>query len=339
MSSMDVFNSSAFSMRTLTGTVEKMDYIPQLLGQLGIFEPQPVRTRAVFVERRNETLALIPDSPIGAPPEELNKSKRDAVPLGLTRLTKGFTLYAEEVQGLRAMGSETDLMTVQAEYLRLMGRVRDDMELTHEHHRLGALQGKLLDADGTSVIQNYFTTFGVSEPTAIDFALTTATTNIRGKCQQVIRAMARKAKGAFTPATRVHALAGDTFYDGLINHPLVRETYLNWEAAADLRNSTAFQSFTFGGITWHNYQGTDDNSTVAVPVNEAKFFPVGARGVFKVAYGPAEFGDFVNTLGIPVYAMNILDRDRNAWTRGELYSYPLYFCQRPDLLQKAIGNA
>ncbi|MBY8918816.1 major capsid protein [Nitratireductor sp. L1-7-SE] len=339
MASMDVFNSSAFIMVSLTGAVDKIDYKPQLLGQLGIFEPMPVRTRTVFVDRRNGSLTLIPSSPTGAPPTELEGDDRDAVSLRTTRLAKSFTLYAEEVQGIRQFGSETELMQVQAEYMRRMARIRDDMDLTHEYHRLGALQGKLLDADGTTVIYNYFTEFGIAEPSAIDFALTTDTTNVRGKCSQVIRLMQRAAKGAFTPATSVHALVGDTFYDNLIDHPNVRDTYKNWAAASELRQNLTFRSFPYGGITFHNYQGTDDNSTVAIAANEAKFFPVGARDVFKKAMAPAEFGPYVNTAGQDVYALNIPDRDRQAWTKGELYSYPLYFCQRPSVLQKGIGNA
>lgn len=338
MASMDIFKTSAFSMTSLTGAVEKVDYKPSLLGELGIFEPMPVRTRAVFVDRRDGALTLIPSSPTGAPPEELVKDDRDAVPLKTTRLAKAFTLYAEEIQGIRQFGSETEMMQVQAEYMRRMARIRADMELTHEYHRLGALQGKLLDADGTTVIYDYFTQFGVSEAAAIDFALTTDTTDIRGKCAGVIRAMARASKGAITNTTTIHALVGDTFYDNLISHPNVEKAYLNWSAAADLTQNKAFGAFKFGGITWHNYRGTDDNSTVAIAANEAKFFPVGANGVFKKAMAPAEFGPYVNTAGRDVYALNIPDRDRQAWTRGELYSYPLYFVQRPDVLRKAVGN-
>jgi len=335
---MDIFNSSAFNMVSLTGAVEKIDYKPQLLGELGIFEDMPVRTRTVFIDERNGQLALIPSSPTGAPPEELVKDNRSARPFQTTRLAKGFTLYAEELQGIRAFGSETELMQVQAEYMRRMARVIDDMELTHEFHRLGALQGKLLDADGTSVLYNYFTEFGISEPSAIDFALTTDATDVRGKCHALTRSMARSSKGAFTPQTEVHALAGDTFYDNLIKHPNVEKTYLNWAAAAELRENSAFGMFRFGGIVWHNYRGTDDNSTVAIAPNEAKFFPVNARGVFKKAMAPAEFGPYINTLGRNTYAINVLDRDRQAWTRGEQYSYPLYMCARPDVLRKAVGN-
>lgn len=339
MASMDVFSGSAFSMVSLTGAVNKMDFIPQLLGSLNIFEPMPVRTRDVWVDQRDGALTLIPVSPVGAPPSELEGDLRKAVPLRTQRLAKGFTLYAEEVQGIRAFGAESEYQSVQAEYLRRLSRVRDDQELTHEYHRLGALQGILLDADGTSVIYNYFDEFNVTEATAIDFALTTDTTDVRGKCASVVRAMARSAKGVFTPSTQVHALAGDTFFDNLIKHPKVRDTYLNYAAAADLQEGKAFGSFTFGGITFHNYRGTDDNSTVAIGANEAKFFPVGARDVFKKAMAPAEFGPYVNTPGLPTYAINIVDREREAWTRGEIYSYPLYFCQRPDVLRKAIGNA
>ena len=339
MASMDIFNSSAFSMTSLTGAVSKVGFKPQLLGSLGIFEPMPVRTRTVFVDRREDKLVLIPSSPVGAPPKELVVDPRNAVPLKTTRLAEGFTLYAEEIQGIRAFGSESEFAQVQTEYLKRMAKVRDDMDLTHEYHRLGALQGLLLDADGTTVIYNYFTEFGVTEAAAIDFDLdnaSPATGALRKKCAEVIRSMARSAGGAFTPSTTVHALVGDAFYDDLISHPEVEKTYLNWAAAADLRRDKTWQAFTYGGITWHNYRGTDDNSTVAIDPDEAKFFPVGARDVFKKAMAPAEFGPYVNTLGQDTYAMNIPDRDRQAWTRGELYSYPLYFVQRPDVLRKGV---
>lgn len=339
MASMDIFNSSAFSMTSLTGAVNKVGYKPQLLGSLNIFEPMPVRTRTVFVDRREGKLTLIPSSPVGAPPKELGVDPRNAVPLKTTRLAEGFTLYAEEIQGIRAFGSETEFAQVQAEYLKRMASVRDDMDLTHEFHRLGTLQGLLLDADGTTVIYNYFTEFGVTEAAAIDFDLDNAnpaTGAIRLKTAEVIRSMSRSAGGAFTPGTTIHALVGDAFYDALITHPEVEKTYQNWAAAADLRQDRTWQAFTYGGITWHNYRGTDDNSTVAIDPDEAKFFPVGAKDVFKKAMAPAEFGPYVNTLGQDTYAMNIPDRDRQAWTRGELYSYPLYFCQRPDVLRKGV---
>ncbi|MDX3929218.1 MAG: major capsid protein [Shinella sp.] len=334
MLSMDAFNNRAFSMTSLTAAVNKVDFVPDLLGSLNIFEPVPVYTRSIAVERKEEGLSLIPTSPLGAAPRETDRDGRDIRDFRTTRLADSFTMYAYEVEAIRAFGTESEFESLQVEYASRMAKVRGNMDLTHEFHRLGALQGKLLDADGVTVIYDYFDEFNIAEPAAISFELDVAGTDVRGVCQQVIRSMARSAKGAFTPATQVHAIAGDQFYDDLIKHPTVVATYQNWAAAEALREKTAFETFYFGGITWHNYRGTDDNSTVAVPVDQAKFFPVGAKDVFKKAMAPAEFGPFVNTRGQDTYALNIVDKDRQAWAKGELYSYPLYLVTLPEVLRR-----
>ena len=334
MATMDIFNNSAFSTTSLSGFVQKMPYVPQLLGSLNLFTPKPVRTRNIFVDRTEGGLTLIPTSADGAPPESLDSTTRDAVALKTRRLAKQFTIYASELDGIRASGTESELMAVQTEFNSRMLRIRADMELTHEHHRLGALQGLLLDADGSTVLYDYATEFNEAIPTATSFELDVATTDVIGICKDIARSMARSGKGALAGAT-IHSLAGDDFYDGLVTHPNVEKFYLNQMAATALRDQAAiFESFTIGGITFHNYRGTDDNSTVAIPTAEAKFFPIGATGVFEVAYSPLESIGFVNTPGQPLYAMNIPDRDRNMWVKGELYSYPLYMCSQPRVLRR-----
>ena len=337
MPTMDVFNSDAFSMTSLTGTVDKIDFVPGYLGELGVFEPEPVRTREVYVDVRDGQVTLIPDSPLGSPPESLERDERSAVPLRLTRLAKEFTMYAYEIEGIRGFGTEDGFVNLQAEYLRRMARLRDDLELTKEYHRLGAVQGILLDADGTTVIRNYFTDFGISQPAGITFAFSTDSTDVKAVCHSVVRAMTRAARGAFNPRTRIHAICGDEFYDNLISHPNVEKFYIQWSAAEGLRNTGPFESFRFGGITFHNYRGTDDNSTVAVSPRKARFFPTGARDVFKEAMGPAEFGPYMNTLGRDVYALNVVDQQRQAWAKGEVYSYPLFLCQRPEVLREGMS--
>lgn len=336
MATMDIFSNSAFSTTSLSGAVEKMDYTPQLLGSLGIFDPEPVRTRSIFVDRVEGGLTLIPTSADGAPPAVLGKEDRDAVSLRTTRLAKRFTIHAHELDGIRAHGSESELTGVQREYARRLGRIRNDMEITHEHHRLGALQGVLLDADGSTVIYDYSTEFNEAIPAATSFELDVAGTDVHKKCKDIARGMARSGKGALAGAS-IHALAGDDFYDALISHPNVEKFYLQQQAANSLREAQGqiFESFRVGGITFHNYRGTDDNSTVSIPAAEAKFFPVGARDVFKVAYAPLEAIGFVNSPGQSVYAMNIPDRERNMWTMGEIYSYPLFMCQQPRVLRRA----
>ena len=71
MATMDIFNNSAFSTTSLSGFVQKMPYVPQLLGSLNLFQPTPVRTRNIFVDRTTGGLTLIPASADGAPPRRV----------------------------------------------------------------------------------------------------------------------------------------------------------------------------------------------------------------------------------------------------------------------------
>lgn len=101
----------------------------------------------------------------------------------------------------------------------------------------------------------------------------------------------------------------------------------------------AFGSFRYGNIDFINYRGTDDKSTVAINDDECQFFPVGAPDAFKVGFSPAEFLPFVNTSGQDVYALIVIDKERQAWARPEVYSYPLFMCTRPGMLQRGKRKA
>lgn len=333
MATMNIFNAPEFSVTSLSGMVEKLPYAPSLLGSLNLFEPMPVRTRNIMIERRDGGLQLIQTSADGAPPEVLEGDDRDMVMLRTTRLTKRFTLYAHELDGIRAFGSETELMSVQTEYQRRAARLKADMSVTHEHHRMGALQGVLMDADGTSVIRDYFEEFEVDRPAVVNIDFRRSATGLRMKLNQIAREVIRTSGGAVTEGTELHVLIGDAAYDSLITHPEVERLYLNWSAASELAGRKIFDSFRFGGFVWHNYRGTDDGSTIGVPTNGGRMFPVGARDVFKKAMAPLETLDFLGTMGQDTYMLNVPDRDRNMFTKGEIYSYPLYICQRPDVLR------
>jgi hypothetical protein len=191
------------------------------------------------------------------------------------------------------------------------------------------------------VIRNWFTEFGISQPAEVDFDLDNASPAsgaVRTACNGIVRATIRASEGAWVEGqSYAMGLCGDTFWDNLTSHSEVRQTYLNQAAANELRNGvgTAFGMLQYGNITFVNYRGTDDNSTVAVDTNKCKFFPVNAPGAFIEAYSPAEFFPFVNTPGQDVYAMVLLDDDRQAWVRPEMYSYLLPICTRPGMLQRA----
>lgn len=348
MATMDVFNSNAFSMISLGAAIEKVDHIPNFLGRLNLFTPKPIRTEVAMVEERSGVLSLIQTSERGAPLEQRTTEKRTVRSFRAPRIAKGDTIQASEIQGIRAFGSESEFVQVQQEVMRryagsgtgpVAGTLLGDIEATWENMRLGAVQGIVKDADG-STLHDFFTEFGVAQPAAVDFDLDNANPtmgDVRAKCDAIVRAVKRAAKGCWLEGSSyVMGLADDTFWDALIKHAEVRDTYLATQEASDLRQGTAFSdNFRFGGIRWVNYQGTDDNATIAVPAGTAKFFPVNAPGAFEVYWTPGEFLDVVNTLGKPVYPKIVPDRDRNAWVKVEAYSYPLFVPTRPLMLQRA----
>lgn len=338
MASLDIFHQDAFTALQLTAAVEKVPFQPGYLTGLNLFDPMPIRTKALAVEERAGVLNLIQTSPRGAPLSERTTERRKMRYFDVPRIAKEDTLYADELQSIREFGQESELMQVQTEVARRLsgptGLMRE-VEYTWENMALGAIGGLLMDADGTTALYNYFDEFQITQPVEVAFDLNHVNP-IPGAlviaCTAVVRGMARAAQGAFLPSTEIYAMAGDSFWDSLVTHSDVRTTYLNWQQAEDLRKGQAFESMRFGGINWFNYRGSDDTTTVGVATTKVKFFPRGAPGIFRKAMAPAETFDFVNTPGKPMYVLPIMDRDRNAWWKQEVYSYPLYICTRPGVL-------
>jgi hypothetical protein len=340
MITMDVFKGDAFQATSMTAAVEKVGYVPNFLGSVaGLFVPPPLgqpRTEAVWIESRGTDAALIQTSPRGAPPKQQGGDRAEARPFKTSRLANSSRITASELQGIRQFGSETELKQLQTEIARRQSLIKSNFDLTKENMRLGAVQGIVKDADG-STIYDWATEFGQTIPAEVDFDLDNANPAsgvLRQKCTVAVRSMTRGLKGLGGNSVRFMAICGDDFWDNLIAHPEVRQTYLNYQAAAALRDPVAWESFNFGGITWTNYRGTDDGSTVAVPAAKAKFFPVGA-GIFQECYSPAEPFGFVNTPGLPTYSWVVTDRDRDMWADVEMYSYPLFVCTMPQALYRA----
>lgn len=339
MATIDHFAGTGFSLLELTDAIAQVPYQAGFLGTLGIFEERPVRTDHFAVEEKNGTLSLVATSARGAPLEQRANELRKLRRFDTVRIAKGDRLLASEIQNIRAWGTESEFQAVQTETMERLLRLRADIELTHEYMRLGAIFGDVLNSAGVS-IYNWFTEFGITQAAEVDFDLDNASPAsgvIRTKCSGIVRAMQRAALGGWVDGrTSVIGLCGDTFFDQLVAHPEVRATFLNQAAASDLRQGAAFQECNYGGIRFINYRGTDDDSTVSVGTLKCKFFPVGGNGVFQHAMSPGEGFDLANTPGKPFYAISVPDPTvRRAYVDLEVYSYPMFVCTRPGMLQRA----
>jgi len=139
----------------MTQAMEDYDFKPDLIGSLGLFEDVPISTTHISVERRGNELRIIQTYPRGAPLEEAGRDQRNIRLFETTRIAKGDTIHAAEIQNMRAFGDESELQTAISFISRQQDNLIRDIELTWENQMLGAIQGAVLDADG-SVLHDWF---------------------------------------------------------------------------------------------------------------------------------------------------------------------------------------
>jgi len=335
---LDIFNNSAFSVIALTDAVNKLRFVPGLIGQMGLFTETSLSVTTATIEDRMGVLALVPPTPRGGPGLAIDKFKRHLYAIPVPHFEINDAVMAEEVQNLRPFGQETGLESIQTFMSQRLQQHSQSMEATLEYSRVGAVKGIITYADGSTL--NLFTIFNVSQLPAITFDLANASPTpgvLRQKCAGAIRAVAGQLDGV--PFSGVYAICGDQFFDQLIMHPEVRSSFLNQTQAAELRTGyvhggMSYGRFDFGGILWENYRGSVGGQAF-VDTDKCHIIPL-VPGLFRCVYSPADYIETVNTLGQRLYAKQFgmpngkgihLDTQTNA----------LCYCTRPNVLQ--VGHA
>jgi len=335
LASMDVFRanqSGAFNMMTLTSVLLDQPHVPMRLGQLGLFESQGVRTLDISIERQQNTLQLVQTTERNTPGVQNTKDPRQLIHIPTARLAKEDSLTADEIQGVRALGSETELRTLQEEINQRNSRMSNSIEATIEYHRIGALKGQVLDADG-SVLLDLYSTFGVTAQSEVDFDLDNATPAsgvLRNTCNAVIRLIEDELGGL--PYTDVHAMCSSQFFDAFTAHPEFRAQYEGTPNALMLGTRTARRVAYFGGITFEEYRG-NVGGTKYVADNKAHIFPIGVPELFLTRYAPAEWWNTVNTIGLPRYARLYFDpMEPDSKVNARVQTQIVNLCTRPRVL-------
>lgn len=327
---LDVFNNDAFSVKSLTDAIVKAPFKPSRVGALGLFGDRGITTTSLVVEEKDGILALLSTAPRGSTGTVGRAAKRRVRSLAIPHIPHDDAVLAEEVQNVRAFGSENAVQAVGEIVAQKLVQMRLNHEVTLEHLRIGALQGIILDADGLTVIYNLFTEFGVTE-VEIDFALDDSDTDVRLKCISTTRAV-EDALGAMMFGG-LHALCGADFFEAFISHTYVKDAYHRFQDSANLRNDPR-KGFLFGGIMFEEYRGQVGDIQF-LDSETARFFPLGTSQLFTTYYAPADFMETVNTVGLPIYAK----QERMKFDKGvELHtqSNPLPLCLRPKCLIKGV---
>lgn len=328
---LDIFNNDAFGVVSLTLAINKLPFVPGRIGRLGLFSETGITTPTAILEERLGALSLVPVQARGTMPNVYAGRGRNARAIPVPFLPLNSAVMADDAAGVRAFGSETDLETVSALIADKQQGMKNDLEVTKEYHRIGAIQGNVLDADGATSIYNLFDLFGITE-TEIAFDLG-GTASIKAASLEVIRHI-EDMLGA-VPYRGIHAMCGNEFFDELIQDDEMAEAFATVQDNAFAREQqTGEGGFLFAGIMWENYRGKV-GSVDFIPTDEARFFPLGVQDLFKTIYAPAPFIETVNTVGKPYYSK----QEPMKWGVGtELHANtsPLMVCSRPSVLVKGI---
>src|SRR5512146_1918398 len=268
------FSNDAFDMVALTAAVNRIPNTYGRIEQLGLMPTEGVRARTIIIEEMNGVLNLLPTMPVGSPGTLGTQAKRKVRSFVIPHIPHDDVVLPEEVQGIRAFGSENELEALANLIAKKLATMRNKHAITLEHLRMGALKGVILDADG-STLYDLYSEFGITAK-VVNFALTTNGTEVLLKILEVKRHIEDNLRGEFM--TGIYCLCSPGFFDVLTTHAKVKEAYARWQQGQILFTDNR-TNFSFGGITFEEYRGqaTDAVGVVRkfIADDEAHFFPLG----------------------------------------------------------------
>jgi hypothetical protein len=147
------FRKPAFSMSALTAAI---NFLPNRYGRLeamNLFADQAGALFAVIVEGAERRAQPAADDAPGSPGTVGVRGKRKLRSFVVPHIPHDDVILPEEVQGIRAFGSETETETVAGVMAQHLQTMRNKHAITLEHLRLGALKGVILDADGSGALR------------------------------------------------------------------------------------------------------------------------------------------------------------------------------------------
>lgn len=281
-------------------------------------------------------MCLLPTQAPGGAAYLADRAKRKVRSFTIPHIPYDDLILPDEIQGIRAFGSENEMESIAAVVNDHLQMMKNKHEITLENLRIGALKGKILDADG-STLYDLYNEFGITQKT-VNFALSTSTTDVKAKCLEVVRHIEDNLMGEFSNG--IHALVSPEFFDALTSHKNVKEAYERWQEGAALREDMR-GGFPFGGIIFEEYRGkaAQPNGTVQrfSAEKEGHVFPVGTYQTFRTYFAPADFNKTVNTIGMPLYAkQSTCEFERGVKLHTQ--SNPLPLCLRPAVLVKVTAS-
>ncbi|GHH52494.1 major capsid protein [[Pseudomonas] boreopolis] len=311
------------SFRDLSAYINNLPFVPTRIAELGLFQEEGLTgTNIVKIGMQDDQIVLVPNTPRGAPGQVQNLNRGKVKLLETTHLPQRSTVMADSLLNVYDPVNDPAGQSVAAVVNALQVKHRRNVDYTIEYHRMGAIKGLVLDADG-SVIVDLFEEFEV-EPIVKSLELNKQQTKVRTKILGVKRAIEDVLGGV--PYTGIRFFCDSAFFDALIDHDDVKAAYERWQNGEALRNDPR-GGFPFAGCLFEEVRGKA-GSAPFVPNGEALAFPEGVPDMFITRFAPADYIETVKTTGIPYYT-KAEAMEFNKGVKLESQSNPINLNTRP----------
>src|SRR5690606_16092186 len=128
-------------------------------------------------------------------------------------------------------GTEDQLETIENRVQRKGMRHAQDLTMTLEHQRVGAIKGIVTSKSGKT-LHDLYNRFGIAVPAAVSLELDVEATKVGQVWQDVIYAMEDDLD---EPYSGIHVFTGRDFHRALWTHKSVPDSFLYHSGAAVLR--------------------------------------------------------------------------------------------------------
>ena len=299
---------------TSSDLTEEVNRYPNQFGYLnalGWFPSEPKSSIYVRIDYKDGEIYVLADQPRGAPGDMGANDTQGGVILQIPHfpaIDKISVADADNV--LEVINGQVTEVSMDREVSRKLAKIRMKHSITREFIRIGALKGLIKDGRGKTLYDLY-TVFNITQK-QVDFALTTSTTDVIAKCEEVTDHITTNLKGEVKSGVEI--VVDKNFFNAFITHPNVEKYW------TQTQNSAVYQAqqlsrqniagnwgrvfdFGVGGIVLREYKGSMSlkaaDGTITsqdnMDADTGIAVPVGTMNMMRTFDGPAFHMSTVNT--------------------------------------------
>lgn len=304
----------------LSDGIELLPVRRNLVQRLGLFEFEYLESNTAIIPVTTVNDYAMVDIPWGTRVKNIGSDGKQSLRLAVPHFAVEDSVRPLDIKNKVSWDDfllSTRSETVQAFMDKKQTRARQTVMNTWNKAFIHLIREGTAYAPNGTVVNNYYTAFGVTQ-SSLTLNLV-PTENPRISIQAAVDDIIANFKGGFVPQSFL-ALAGQTLFDALRNHPYVLNTstiYKDERQSVEVLTGilgtegvdldARYQAFEFGGVLWIRVSDQE------IPTNEARLFPTDLPDLFKAFFAPSDLTfDTINAPAQAEYYFEKAESDRTA---------------------------